>query len=273
MPNKKKPAYTLHKPTGQARVRIDGHDHYLGAYGSQKSRDEYDGLILEWLAQEGDVRKYTLTVDELAILFMDFARGYYRKNGKVTSEIACYRTALRPLIGLFGTTRVRDFGPRMLKKVRSEFVAAGHVRRTVNSMVTRIRRLFKWGVADQYVPPSVYQALCAVEGLKGGRCEAPESDPVEPVDQSTVDTTMKHLPTVVQAMVSLQLLTGARPGEITQLRPADITFGLDGVWTYRPQSHKTEHHDMERQIFIGSPPAVFRSCAGCVLLFTSRSNG
>jgi hypothetical protein len=44
----KKPAYTLHKPTGQARVRIGQRDYYLGEYGSPESRDQYDALIAEW---------------------------------------------------------------------------------------------------------------------------------------------------------------------------------------------------------------------------------
>jgi len=37
MPKKRKPSYLLHKPTGQARVRIDGHDNYLGEYGTPES--------------------------------------------------------------------------------------------------------------------------------------------------------------------------------------------------------------------------------------------
>ena len=35
---KKPPSYLLHKATGQARVRIDGRDHYLGEFGSDQSR-------------------------------------------------------------------------------------------------------------------------------------------------------------------------------------------------------------------------------------------
>lgn len=31
---RRKPAYLLHAPSGQARVRIDGNDHYLGVYDS-----------------------------------------------------------------------------------------------------------------------------------------------------------------------------------------------------------------------------------------------
>jgi len=42
-----KPSYLLHKPTGQARVRNDGKDHYLGEYRSAESRHRYNELISE----------------------------------------------------------------------------------------------------------------------------------------------------------------------------------------------------------------------------------
>jgi len=45
MPSKRKPGWLLHKPTGQARVRIDGKDVYPGPYGSPESRDRYDEII------------------------------------------------------------------------------------------------------------------------------------------------------------------------------------------------------------------------------------
>jgi hypothetical protein len=44
------PSYCLHKATGQAVVRIDGKDHYLGKFGTKESQDAYDRLIAEWLA-------------------------------------------------------------------------------------------------------------------------------------------------------------------------------------------------------------------------------
>src|SRR5262245_20922329 len=44
------PRYTLHKPTGQADVRLDGKDPYLGRFGTPASRTCYDGLIAAWLA-------------------------------------------------------------------------------------------------------------------------------------------------------------------------------------------------------------------------------
>jgi integrase len=61
---------------------------------------------------------------------------------------------------------------------------------------------------------------------------------------------MPFMQSAVAAMVQLQLLTGARPGEICIIRACDLdTSGR--VWLYRPASHKTEHHGHERLIFIG----------------------
>ena len=54
MPRKrgKVPSYCQHKASGQAVVRIDGVDHYLGPYGSPSSQDEYQRLVAEWLARK-----------------------------------------------------------------------------------------------------------------------------------------------------------------------------------------------------------------------------
>jgi len=48
----RKPAYLLHKPSGQARVRIDRKDRYLGNYGSPESREAYDDIIADWFARQ-----------------------------------------------------------------------------------------------------------------------------------------------------------------------------------------------------------------------------
>ena len=44
------PSYRLHKPSGQAVVTLDGHDVYLGKHDTPQSRQEYDRLVAEWLA-------------------------------------------------------------------------------------------------------------------------------------------------------------------------------------------------------------------------------
>lgn len=245
----RKPAYQLHKASGQGKVRIGGKDFYLGLYGTPESRERYNELVAEWLIRQ-DTSRCRLTVDDLVVLYLDHAQQHYRKDGKETSEVHCIRLALNHLIAVHGRTRVRDFGPRALKEVRQAMIDADYVRGSINLHVGRIRTMFRWAVENEYCPVEVWQALRAVPGLRAGRTEARESEPVRPVDDATVERTLAHLPRVVADMVRLQLLTGARPGEICAMRPRDVERG-GKVWTYRPVSHKTEHHGKERRIYIG----------------------
>jgi integrase len=111
--------------------------------------------------------------------------------------------------------------------------------------------LFRWAVEHELLPVTTYQALLAVAGLRKGRSEAREAEPIGPVPEEHVRATLPFLSPQVAAMVELQVLTGARPGEVAALRPRDIAFGTDGIWVYRPGSHKTEHFDRRRIIMIG----------------------
>lgn len=49
-PQRRIPSYRLHKPTGQAVVTLDGRDVYLGRHGTPKSREAFDRLTAQWLA-------------------------------------------------------------------------------------------------------------------------------------------------------------------------------------------------------------------------------
>jgi len=249
---RQKPAYLLHKPTGQARCRIGGKDIYLGLYGTPASRERYDDLTRDWALRNGDVNAYDLTIDELAIRFLEHARSYYRRtDGTPTAEVTSLQHAIRPVVRMFGRLRARDFGPLKLKEVRRSMIDAGHCRTNINRMVDRIRRMFAWGVENELIPAERLQALRAVPGLRAGRTKAHESAPVASVPDDVIHRTLPHLTSIVADMVRLQLLTGARPGEICSIRPGDITRGIDGAWVYRPRHHKTEHRGKERRIFIG----------------------
>jgi len=123
-------------------------------------------------------------------------------------------------------------------------------RGNINRSINRVRRLFRWGVRKQLVPPSVVQGLEAVPGLRRGHSDVRDTKPVLPIDDARVEATLSQLPAVVADMVRLQRLTGMRPAEVCIIRPCDIDRSSD-VWTYRPESHKTEHHGRERTVLLG----------------------
>jgi hypothetical protein len=147
------PKYRLHRPSGQAVARFNGIDYYLGKHGSQESRDEYDRLLGEWMIKgrqppRKSARSFVgqMTVNELILAYLQFADGYYRKNGQPTGEYDSIRYSLKPLRRLYGSTGVNEFGPLALKNVREEMITSALCRNEINKRVGRIVRMFKWGV-------------------------------------------------------------------------------------------------------------------------------
>jgi integrase len=251
------PSYRLHKQSGQAIVTIDGRDRLLGQYGSDASRAAYDRLIAQWLANgrrlPAAAPPELLVVDLVSRYWEHALRFYGRPDGAASSELARLRRLLAstaPLRAFYGPTPAAEFGPLALKLVRGELLKLGWCRSSVNAAVQRIVRMFRWAVSEQLLPPAVHQALAAVEGLRLGRCDARESEAVRPVPEAHVAAVRPCVSPIVRDMIDLQLLTGARPGEICAMRTCDVdTAGT--LWLYRPPTHKTLHHGHGRTIYIG----------------------
>jgi integrase len=129
-------------------------------------------------------------------------------------------------------------------------IEANWCRRNINNQIGRVRQVFRWAVAKEFVPPFVHHGLVTLPALKMGRTTARESGPVKPVPDAIVNATVPFLSSIVAAMVQVQRLTGARPGEVCMIRTADIDK-TEEVWIYRPVAHKTAHHGHSRDIFIG----------------------
>ena len=245
----RQPAYSLHKATGQARVTINRRDIYLGPHNSPESLDRYNEVIAEWRIRNASDR-FALTIDELSLSYLKHAKEHYRKDGRETSEVCCIRNALRFLIAVAGRTRARDFGPKLLKEVRQRMTDARLARSTINSNVGRLRRMFRWALAEELVPATIITALEAVQGLQAGRCNAKEPAPVSPVSIAAVIAIEPYVSRPIWAAVQLQLLTGMRSGEVLAMRGCDINT-TGPVWEYRPGAHKTQHHGKSRIVFLG----------------------
>src|SRR5579864_7110339 len=86
-------------------------------------------------------------------------------------------------------------------------VRPGWCRSNVNKQVGRIKHVFKWTVGEQLIPPSVYQALSAVEGLRRGRSDARETEPVKPVPEAHVLAVLPLVSRQVRAITELQMIT------------------------------------------------------------------
>ena len=252
-----RPSYRLHKARNLAVVTIDGTNHYLGEFESPESYVKYNAKIAEWTRKQslapaaGDASKAVYTCGELAADYLAYALTYYVKNGELTSQVHQVKQALRQLVALCETDPAAEFGPVKLKNLQQHMVMQAKSRGYINKLVDCLKLAFKWAASEELIPATVHHALQTVGGLKKGRTPARETNRVEPVDEAIVERTLTHLSDVLADMVRVQLLTGMRPGEIIRLRPCDVTRRTDGVWAYRPESHKNEHHDKDRCIVIG----------------------
>lgn len=246
------PKYRKHKASGQAVVTLAGHDHYLGPHGTAVSKAEYDRLVCQWLASgRSPVRpadQCELTVVELMAGFMRHAKQYYGTGPR--STYAKFKIVLRPLRQMFGRLQAASFGPAHYKGLRQHFIERGHCRAYVNDEMQHVARVFRWGAAEGLIPVTVPQTLAMIPGLRKGRSGVRDTKSVKPANDADVQKTLSHLPRIVAAMVRLQLLTGARPGEICALRAGDIDQAGD-VWEARLEKHKTAHHGRERTIYLG----------------------
>jgi integrase len=272
---RKVPSYRQRKGYDQALVTLHDtrtkqrRDYWLGPYGSAESRERYHRVIAEWEANarrlpgvtpttvsESTAGEDEPTVAQVILAYWRYVESYYQPT-----EAGTLRVALRMLRRLYGQTPASAFGPKNLRLLREEMVRGDEAanpprapwsRGYVNHQVKRIRRMFKWAASHEMIPVAVHQHLATVEPLKRGRSNARETDPVLPVPIEMVHAIEPHVSRQVWALVQLQLLTGARGGELLKLRPIDLTIDdRTGVWTYSPKEHKNAYRSKQRVIFLG----------------------
>jgi integrase len=234
----------------------------LGAWGSKESWRRFAAVAA--VALRGPVDVATLNgpaapdgpiVAELVIAFLAHARKHYVKDGRPTGEHVNFELALEPLGRLYDSAPTSEILPAHIRAVRDEMVKKGWRRTHINGQLRRVRHVFRWGLAEGLMPPEVVTGVEAIRGLRAGQTSAPEGRRIVPVADDMVRKTLPFLPPMPRALVELLSHTGARAGEIVQLRLGDLDTSDRRCWIYRPRSHKTEHHDKGREILLG-PKAI-----------------
>jgi integrase len=173
---------------------------------------------------------------------------------------------------VFGNTAAEQFGPAKLRLLREQMIKGSGPRgprgrgdaggggggrkawsrTTVNKAVHQVCAMFRWAASHEMLPVGIHTHLKTVPALRRGQSDAADYEPIRPVAPEVVEKTKPYLSRQIKALVELQLLTGARGGELLKLRPMDMRIDDDGkVWTIQPLDHKTAHHGHERTLFLG----------------------
>lgn len=253
------PKYRKHKKSDQAIVTLAGKDHYLGPHGTDVSKQEYDRLVAEYLAAgrrapstlEAEAEAAVLKVNDIILPFWEHAQVHYRKpDGTPTSEVDNFRQILRHVRRLFGKLPAEQFGPLKLQALQEHLIQLDWSRKHINAQVSRVKRMFKWAVAKEMVPPAIHEALLRAPGLKKGRTPARETEPVKPVPEEQIESVKPFVSSQVRDLIELQLLTGSRADKLVVLRSTDLKTDND-IWTAQPADHKTAHHEHDLTIYFG----------------------
>ena len=263
------PQMRFHFHSGQARVRIDGKVIYLGPWDSPEAKANYHRLLVEWHGRAADEPAVTppprpsaapvpldepppagLTLAELCLLWKAACeKKFTRKDGTTTSSLDGAQTVVRALEA-DGAMPAASFRARALVNVQARLVAEGRPRATVNRTIKGVRRLFRWAVMMEHVPPEIITSLEAVDPLRKGQTDAPELPPVEVVPEEHVAATLAHLQRIPRDLVRFIRLVGCRPGEACTIRPMDVDTSTP-EWRWDVEKHKTTWRGHDRTYWIG----------------------
>jgi integrase len=226
-----------------------------------------------------------ITVGELALKWIDYILRERCKRGK--NRTSLYYTARQAANALepYWELPASQFGPLALKEVQKTLATTPctsrpkdpkkpskskpRVRQGVNSVVDRIRALFKFGVLIEVITAEQSDRLRAVPGLKktqvdnfrgvkNERACLVEGNRKRAVADELVNATLPHLPPAIVDLLLFQRITGCRPGEARTLRPCDIDRRPlpehQGTWIWKPSEWKLSHLEdiADREIVI--PP-------------------
>lgn len=225
----------------------------LGPTGSERAQKEYLRICAEiqlrgstdFLARDisGEASVTELILDYL----LSRADDDYR-------DLERAKRALRKVRELYGDQPAKALGPKALRIIRDQWKQETLAYTYVNKLTSEVRRAWKWGVGQELVPVTCWQALQAVEPLRADSTKPRKK--VKPVRVEVVRATVDHCSPVVRDMVLVQQLTGCRPCEVCRMRPMDLdqqwrTLSDVALWLYRCPDHKGTWRDSDRWIPLG----------------------
>ena len=98
----------------------------------------------------------SLLVNEVLLAYVEFAEKHYSDGQQVSTEFANLKHAIKPVKQLYGHTAAEQFGPLALKAIRQHMIEVQKLsRKEINKRIGRIKRVFKWAVSEELIPPLV----------------------------------------------------------------------------------------------------------------------
>jgi integrase len=241
-----------------------------------KAQLGYQAYIAELCGRPAPPRAGVATVANVLEAYRLHAIAKY----KAKSEINRILEALDSVNDLHGTQPANSFKARAFAEVRRSMLSKSkrkgkakglpRSRNYVNKLAKSIQTAWRWLATQELISAESAASVCSVGPLREGDGGAELGD-VLPPHPGDVQKTLDTCGPMLADMLRVQLLTGARPGEIRTMRAEDISRAEDQpiplpgtkrtvaarkigetlVWMMAPGSHKTKNRGKARAIPIG----------------------
>lgn len=233
----------------QAYVCLNGQRVPLGPWGSKTAKQAYDRAIAEWLAR-GRIPappKDDALMIECVDVYVAHCAEYFKDSPKSRDRV---NLAMRQLLAMYGRLPASKFGPTHLRAIRETMINSGLCLTTINTRVGVIKKMLRHCASLEMIPAEAWHKAATLENLKPGRTAAKQPKIVGPVSLSNIEAVKPFVTWSVRGMIELQLLTGARSGEICGLRASDIDMS-GAVWKVTLARHKNAWRGKTRTLYIG----------------------
>lgn len=245
------------------RVRIRGRQFRLGGVSSSESEARAAlGRLLIRLANNPDLAAAKAVRATLAELVTEFLRSDESPRGKQHRQK--YGQLALMFADAFGEDlEAEGYDADRHREFKTWLIASERFNRgSVNDLLSRVRRLMKFGRSRKICTAVGVAEICDVPGVRYGDCR--ESEKRTAVGVADVDKTIPFLPAELQPLVRLQLLCGARAGELLTMRRSEISRTVE-PWAYSPAQHKGTWRGGVRVIYFGPRArAILRDVFGTV---------
>ncbi|MDR1958152.1 MAG: hypothetical protein LBQ54_03755 [Planctomycetaceae bacterium] len=126
-----------------------------GKFNSPESVAAYNRAMSELAAIKADESlsvSFTGKTCYTVAAFLRWGETYYTKNGQSTGANEQYYYATIQLIGLYGDLDTDKFRQKEFRRVIEMMEKSGNMsRKTINSRIWNIKRIFDWGVSHEMV--------------------------------------------------------------------------------------------------------------------------
>lgn len=258
------PVCRHHTSSGQARITISirgsRYERYFGVWGEDATKRAYAAFCRDWIAL-GPLAALGVSatlLSELVEQYLEYVDREYVKRGRKSSECHAQRSALRPLIELYGNREIPLFGVDQFRDYQRHLASRGYARKTIRDHSNRVLQLIRFGAERGLVSGEQWDRLRAAKKIRRGAGMGKASKKKKPVSDSDMRATFPHLHkreevrSMLQSMIELQRLIGLRPREICVMRGCDLDQSCDEwLYTVPAEWNKMDHLEREQTYFIG----------------------